>query len=543
MSMSFMDSLLVEVNKATMQKETLPLLSSLQQHAIAIVDWLVNLLPRNKLAWLLNWLRRLVVLTGLHSGHGICVTVLKQIMTKEPHPRLPTLFTEVQSQVEQQFPGVVEDVLDALMADIGMSCQPPFHSKWLLTNLHSLLLIEKDSPKQLARSSCMGAIRTHISTLASLLLSTTSLASTILQILLLLFGQNFSLSLSAELALCQSCCSFYFSVLCDNQSPPSGNRLWCLQQCKTLLAVITRRSTAQFLVVRLVIEKLIELGSELSKLPTTSSDLSLTSLLEANRKQDSSLGRRQISRAFSQASQATVAGQALLHCQRSERQRMHQSITQWAIDLVYACCTDPVRPQQKAGVKVTSSGANSIATALVDLTAPVCIHPGGWPTDDESLKWTLEKDLMVKRYFQDHPVLWQLLLMAAPVSGALSMCRPVIASLLASQVSFWKHCRHRLTKQAESELQATISTVQAITQAGWLPSQAESLPHWLSFLTPDETCRLLLAVMQHIRCSEQIGNSHKKSNGAFDALLDTVRNVLQANIGKLGYLYPTVAKR
>jgi hypothetical protein len=51
MSMSFMDSLLVEVNKATMQKETLPLLSSLQQHAIAIVDWLVNLLPRNKLAW------------------------------------------------------------------------------------------------------------------------------------------------------------------------------------------------------------------------------------------------------------------------------------------------------------------------------------------------------------------------------------------------------------------------------------------------------------------------------------------------------------
>ena len=128
----------------------------------------------------------------------------------------------------------------------------------------------------------MVALRIHLATLASLLLSASaSLASTVLQILLLLFGQNFSLSLSAELALCQSCCSFYFSILCDNQSPPSGtaivsvvvhtdvwiryccvgNRLWCLQQCKRLLAVITRRSTAQFLVVRLVVEKLIELVS------------------------------------------------------------------------------------------------------------------------------------------------------------------------------------------------------------------------------------------------------------------------------------------
>ena len=46
-------------------------------------------------------------------------------------------------------------------------------------------------------------------------------------------------------------------------------------------------------------------------------DFAFTSLLEANRKQDSSLGRRQISRAFSQTSQATVAGQALLRFQVS----------------------------------------------------------------------------------------------------------------------------------------------------------------------------------------------------------------------------------
>ena len=70
---------------------------------------------------------------------------------------------------------------------------------------------------------------------------------------------------------------------------------------------------------------------------------------------------------------------------------MRQSITQWAVDLVHACCTDPIRAQQRIGVKMTSSGAHSIAAALVDLTAPVCIYPGGWPTDEESLKWTLEK--------------------------------------------------------------------------------------------------------------------------------------------------------
>ena len=49
--MSFMDSLLVQLNEARMQEKAIPLLSSLQQHAIALVDWLVSLLSMDKSAW------------------------------------------------------------------------------------------------------------------------------------------------------------------------------------------------------------------------------------------------------------------------------------------------------------------------------------------------------------------------------------------------------------------------------------------------------------------------------------------------------------
>ena len=88
---------------------------------------------------------------------------------------------------------------------------------------------------------------------------------------------------------------------------------------------------------------------------------------------------------------------------------------------------------------------------------------------------------MVKRYFSKHPVLWELLLLIAPgehvqhicfiilqhisklsVPGALLKCKSVVASLLASEISFWKHCRKQQTKQALSDLQATIKTVRVI---------------------------------------------------------------------------------
>lgn len=41
---------------------------------------------------LLNWVRRLLVLTGLHIGHEVSVSILKHLIVKEPHQRLVSRF-------------------------------------------------------------------------------------------------------------------------------------------------------------------------------------------------------------------------------------------------------------------------------------------------------------------------------------------------------------------------------------------------------------------------------------------------------------------
>ena len=56
---------------------------------------------------------------------------------------------------------------------------------------------------------------------------------------------------------CQRVSSLYVNGLISD----IGKRQWYLEQCRLLLAVVTRRTTAQFLVVRLVVEGLLELVS------------------------------------------------------------------------------------------------------------------------------------------------------------------------------------------------------------------------------------------------------------------------------------------
>ncbi|XP_062515172.1 integrator complex subunit 5-like isoform X2 [Corticium candelabrum] len=541
MTQCFLDSLLVRLNELYL-KETVPLLSSLRQHVNVMTDWLVNLLSSNKSPWLLDWVRRLLVLTGLHSGREVSASILKHLIKTKTHKSLPPMFAEIQCVLEHQFPRLLQEVLDSVITDLGMSHSLRSHANTSFSNLLSFLLLEKENHGQLARSSCMKALRNHVAALASALLSSPSDVECILQILLLLFGQNFTLALSAELALCHACCNFYFSVLCDKHSPCFGKRQWYLEQCRLLLAVVTRRTTAQFLVVRLVVEGLLELGSELIKLPlvSTTGSLEVTSLLAANQKQGNFLGQRQISRAFSQTSQTARARQSMEITQFSERHIILQSVTQGAIDLLHVCCTDPAQTQHTFARRLSCNGALSIATVLIDVIAPIRIHTEGWPDDEELLKLTLEKDLMVKRYFSKHPVLWELLLLIAPVPGALLKCKSVVASLLASEISFWKHCRKQQTKQALSDLQATIKTVRVIVLAEWLPPQTAIIPFCFEFLTPEETWHLLLSIMRHVRLCD--GSSSVKNGSGVTGILDTVRNIVQANISTLGHIFSLVGK-
>ncbi len=76
------------------------------------------------------------------------------------------------------------------------------------------------------------------------------------------------------------------------------------------------------------------------------------------------------------------------------------------------------------------SACRHLALLLVELVSPDQMYNGlPWP-DDEFAKVTIERDLKIAKTFDDHPVLWKVMLGLAEARPALCYCSVLIRALV-----------------------------------------------------------------------------------------------------------------
>ncbi len=94
------------------------------------------------------------------------------------------------------------------------------------------------------------------------------------------------------------------------------------------------------------------------------------------------------------------------------------------------------------------SGANAVdrsrdacrhlALLLVDMVSPDVMYNGlPWP-DEDFARVTIERDLKIDKSFEDHPLLWKLMLALAEARPALCYCSVLLRALMATQINFWQ---------------------------------------------------------------------------------------------------------
>lgn len=162
--------------------------------------------------------------------------------------------------------------------------------------------------------------------------------------------------------------------------------------------------------------------------------------------------------------------------------------TQLLLNTLSVCCA----------AQPNGEGASTVALLLVELISPDIMF-NGFPWPEEYIKFTFERDLAIKKTFDDYPVAWYLLEFVATHRAALSYCSVLVRALTAALTAFWNTCPLATTKQAPEALTATHRLLEVMVTAQFLPGPLHMLPQIVAVLAPFELVCILQDVWMFMR--------------------------------------------
>ena len=129
-------------------------------------------------------------------------------------------------------------------------------------------------------------------------------------------------------------------------------------------------------------------------------------------------------------------------------------------------------------------GSKQLALMLVEIISPDIMYNGlPWP-EEEFIKVTIERDLVITRYLARHPVVWQLLAILARARPALCYCSVLIRAVVAVSISHWaSHVTSRLGDHP-AQLATTRRVLDLMAVGQFLPPQLCIVSQLLDILDP-----------------------------------------------------------
>nr|XP_023685148.1 integrator complex subunit 5 [Paramormyrops kingsleyae] len=197
---------------------------------------------------------------------------------------------------------------------------------------------------------------------------------------------------------------------------------------------------------------------------------------------------------------------------------------------------------------ISAEAAKVIAMALVENVCPdVANGELVWPPEEHA-RTTVERDIHIRRCFEQNPVIFHLLRVVAAGRPALCYCSVVLRGLLATLLAHWESSREPMTLDSPWHLQASCLLVSCMGEGQLLPPVLSNMHEIIPHLTPFEVRLLLLAVWEYMRGNSPMPQKFSFSadkglfyrdfsrDGDLSRYLAPLYSVLHKNIDQLGHL-------
>ncbi|XP_038045725.1 integrator complex subunit 5-like [Patiria miniata] len=483
----------------------IPFLTELQKHTNTLC---ADILTAGKQR--LPWLQRLLGLIGVHCGESCATDILTCVLIKQSAASEVCLFTSLQAEIEAAFPNILPRTLSKTMNQLQRIEES--ETKQLLINLTELLKWETvGAGRATPRFSFRSALVPHLHPLSTQLHHSDLTIATQTMELLQLIGRPQPVSMVTLVGVAQSAAEFFFTAM--HISRGNSNRHRILDQCQSYLSAWCQLSMGQQLVLRTLLEGITNrqncylFGGK----PSIEGELAplrdkQTSLLKENQK-------------FANASFTLPASNsAVFHAGtigRGLKPKAEQAAIskedvlqncQYFLDTLYLCCLGreasptPTPPAPVLSLKpIDEKAARSLAGLLVELACPDVAHIGvAWP-EEEHMKLTVERDLFVRRRFEENPLFWDFLEIISRVPAALCQCAVLLYSLHATLIAFWDTSRVTRGDSAPAQLRATCRLLECMKQSGFLPPPLCYCSLLVPSLEPSEINLLLTTIWAFLK--------------------------------------------
>uniref|UniRef100_A0A4W3GK81 Integrator complex subunit 5 n=1 Tax=Callorhinchus milii TaxID=7868 RepID=A0A4W3GK81_CALMI len=197
---------------------------------------------------------------------------------------------------------------------------------------------------------------------------------------------------------------------------------------------------------------------------------------------------------------------------------------------------------------IDPEAAKMVAVVLVETLCPdVTNSELSWPPEEHS-KNTVERDIQIRKRFEENPLLFDLLHLVALGRPALCYCSVLLRGLLATLMAHWEASRDSVTSASPWHLRASCQLIACMGQGQLLPPALSNMHEIFHKLTPFEVHLLLLSVWEYLRdkgpmpqkftFSPERGQFYRdfSRDGDISKYLQVLHSVLHKNIATLGYL-------
>ncbi|XP_043239108.1 integrator complex subunit 5-like isoform X2 [Amphibalanus amphitrite] len=202
-----------------------------------------------------------------------------------------------------------------------------------------------------------------------------------------------------------------------------------------------------------------------------------------------------------------------------------------------------------AAARSPDDAARTLALLLVEFISPDVMFNGlPWP-EEEFMKVTMERDLKMRRFFDDHPLSWCLLELVARRPPAICYCSVLLRALAATLIQHWSSTQESLASKCSSQLEVTERLLYVMALGRLLPPPLTLIPEMLASLTSHEVYLLLTDVWAYMRDTVPTPAAFTlDANGVTSRSFPPLESrfttnlllVLQNNVAKLGHLFPQV---
>ncbi|XP_028407768.1 integrator complex subunit 5-like [Dendronephthya gigantea] len=496
-----------------------------------------------------SWYLRLLSLVAIYSGTSACVEIFNYIVTFKPTGQNLSLYVELQKEVQAFYPRAPDLAVSKCLKRISIKSSPNILTEvqTILENFYQLMKMEKIVGQDYAGFSVGRSMRQHTPLLVSFLPYPNKVISSVTLDLLIALGFPFiAFSVSEKIRIVKTCVNFFFKLLHQyNTACQEGNydaRYYCLNMLKkyqVLLSIICRDEPCQILAIRYFMEDSFHQENKMlfckhSRKPRENEEKSDTSLFDKNITPGIS-SRLPLNTAS--VFYLGVIGKGKRSDEQEILQIFSQSNSQIFLQCIHTICHSS-RPPPNPGpmephnVKIFGTLAFSLRDLMVLDGSFDC---NTWP-DEDTIKYSIERDVKLRKLFDESEIFWHLLFLLAEVPHVLLNCLPIIHGLFSSILKFWEQSREP-TVDCPSQLYASVQMMSIFRKAMWLPRPLCFVGDIFHIISPKEIHKLLGTIWEFFKENPPTVNTRIITEIQNGRHKNVVKSIFLGNIAQLGHLY------